>query len=114
MRKSAKSDKGDSEADKQAAYLRKLKECFEAFDADNSGTIDAAELKEILTREGGGHPLSEADCQEIIDDFDVNHDGVLDFDEFVKAWNFTLKESVQLDEVHAEASVVMERKSLSK
>jgi hypothetical protein len=48
---------------------------FRAFDIDASGTLSASELRNILTRQGGGYPLSIADADEIIATFDRNGDG---------------------------------------
>ena len=61
----------------------RLRTLFNLFDRDGSGTLDAEELLEILTRGSGG--LSLADAKEIVDSFDENKDGVLSVDEFVKA-----------------------------
>lgn len=59
---------------------------FKIFDTDRSGTIDASEFMNLLTRKSSfGDGLSEEDAQEIIDDFDTDGDGVLDFDEFCTA-----------------------------
>ena len=52
-----------------AEHLRKA---FKAFDADNSGTLDSKELLAVLTRSGGGCPLTEKDAKSLIDEFDVN------------------------------------------
>ena len=61
-------------------YFRSL---FNTFDRDGSGTLDAEELLEILTR--GTSSLSLEDAKEIVNDFDENKDGVLSVEEFVKA-----------------------------
>ena len=61
----------------------RLRTLFNLFDRDGSGTLDAEELLEILTR--GSDGLSLADAKEIVDSFDENKDGVLSVDEFVKA-----------------------------
>jgi calcium-binding protein CML len=93
---------------------KRLRECFLVFDADGNGKIDAEELKAILTRSTeAGTELTVADCQDIINDFDDDKDGMLDFEEFVRAWHFDVKEQVTLEEVEAEASVVMERRTMA-
>ena len=59
-----------------ASYYRvpfdadRLRTLFNLFDRDGSGTLDAEELLEILTRGSGG--LSLADAKEIVDSFDEN------------------------------------------
>ena len=49
---------------------------FNVFDSDGSGALSVDELREALTRPGGGNALSDADLQAIIDEFDANGDGV--------------------------------------
>ena len=59
---------------------------FKLFDKDGSGSLDASEFKAILTKPGET-ALSDEDAQAIINDFDTNGDGVLQFKEFVAAWS---------------------------
>ena len=58
-----------------------MRAAFRQFDADGSGSLSAEELKNILTRPGGGSPMTLAQCTEIIKSFDANGDGVLQLDE---------------------------------
>ncbi|KOO34552.1 calmodulin cam1 [Chrysochromulina tobinii] len=67
--------------------IAKLREAFRQFDVDDSGTLSADELAQLLTRgTSSGTPLSAEDAQEIIDDFDTDGDGVLSLDELARAW----------------------------
>ena len=50
--------------------VERLRTLFNLFDRDGSGTLDAEELLEILTRGSGG--LSLAHAKEIVDSFDEN------------------------------------------
>ena len=70
---------------KRAAKKEKLESAFKAFDADSSGTLDAAELRKILLRTGGEDckGMTEEDAEELIEEFDKNGDGELSLDEFV-------------------------------
>jgi len=61
-----------------------LRKAFDTFDIDQSGTLDAEELLQILTRQTQhGAALSADDAKALIAMFDTNGDGVLDFDEFL-------------------------------
>jgi calcium-dependent protein kinase len=54
---------------------------FEFFDIDKSGTINANELKVILTGDG---KVSDEAWKMIIKDIDKDNDGEISFDEFKK------------------------------
>lgn len=56
-----------------------LKELFDSFDTDKSGKIDKAELAKGLEF------LSEEAAQKILAEVDQNHDGQIDFDEWITA-----------------------------
>lgn len=58
-----------------------LANAFAQFDVDHNGRLSAAELIGILTRTGGGRPLSYKDAESIIASFDVDADGQLDVEE---------------------------------
>ncbi|KAJ2809662.1 hypothetical protein FBU31_008158, partial [Coemansia sp. 'formosensis'] len=59
-----------------------LKEAFRVFDKDGNGLISAAELRHVLTNLG--ERLTEEEVGEMIHEADVNGDGQIDYDEFVK------------------------------
>jgi len=56
-----------------------IEAAFKLFDADNSGTITAAELKATL---GRNNTFNEGIWSQIISEVDQNQDGVIDFNEF--------------------------------
>ena len=58
----------------------RLMQAFKMFDKDNSGTISADEIKEVL---GSDTSLSEQAITQIIKEVDENGDGEIQFDEFV-------------------------------
>lgn len=62
------------------------KKVFNFFDENGDGRITAAELQSCLMTVGGGGELSisVADAEAAIQSSDLNGDGVLDFDEFLK------------------------------
>ncbi|KAJ2688687.1 hypothetical protein H4218_001569 [Coemansia sp. IMI 209128] len=59
-----------------------LKEAFRVFDKDGNGFISAAELRHALTNLG--EKLTQEEVDEMIQEADVNGDGQIDYDEFVK------------------------------
>jgi len=59
---------------------------FRKFDKDNSGAIDKAELKQLMS--DLGVQLTEDAVKVAMKDLDMNHDGVIDLEEFQR-WYFT-------------------------
>ncbi|XP_024382928.1 calcium-dependent protein kinase 17 [Physcomitrium patens] len=57
-----------------------LHAAFQHFDTDNSGYITIYELQEAMEKQGMGDPET---LQEIINEVDTDHDGRIDYDEFV-------------------------------
>ena len=59
-----------------------LKEAFRVFDKDQNGFISAAELRHVMTNLG--EKLTDEEVKEMIQEADVDGDGQIDYDEFVK------------------------------
>ena len=59
-----------------------MREAFKIFDRDGNGYIDFHELKSVITRLG--EPISNEEADNLFRDADLNGDGKLDYDEFVK------------------------------
>merc|ERR1712224_1091966 len=60
---------------------QEIREAFELFDTDGSGSIDAKELK-VAMRALGFEPKKD-EIQKMISDVDDSGDGEIDFDEFM-------------------------------
>ena len=59
-----------------------LREAFKVFDKDGNGFISAAELRHVMTNLG--EKLSDAEVDEMIREADVDGDGQVNYEEFVK------------------------------
>jgi len=91
------------------ATLKKAKELFQEVDGDGNGTINEAELECLILMvfaelSPGEQSISpgelRATATEVMDRFDTNGSGVIDFDEFISMlcvapWNRLLPEDVQ-------------------
>ena len=76
-----------AEAKKAADKREKeLRAAFNVFDTDGSGSLSVEELKAVLMRPSGAAPMTSAQVQQIIDEFDANGDGELQFEEFASWW----------------------------
>jgi len=59
-----------------------LREAFLVFDRDKSGTLDREELREVLTQMG--EPLNARQTEHVLGKIDLNGDGKIEVDEFVR------------------------------
>jgi calmodulin len=59
-----------------------IKEAFKVFDKDGNGFISAAELRHVMTNLG--EKLSDVEVDEMIREADVDGDGQINYEEFVK------------------------------
>ena len=62
--------------------LQSLKEAFKLFDKDRNGYIDAKELKQVTTTLGS--QLTDEEFEDFWREADINNDGKLDYEEFIK------------------------------
>ena len=62
--------------------FQSLIEAFKIFDKNKNGYIEAKELRQVTTTLGS--QLSEEEFNEFWKEADVNHDGKLDYEEFIK------------------------------
>ncbi len=58
----------------------KLREVFELFDIDQSGSITADEIKKVLGR--ATNDVEDAEWDKILDEVDADGDGEISFEEF--------------------------------
>merc|ERR1712228_499557 len=59
-----------------------VREAFRVFDKEKTGFISAAELRHIMTNLG--EKLSEEEADEMIREADIDGDGQINYEEFVK------------------------------
>ncbi|XP_010024216.1 calmodulin-like protein 11 [Eucalyptus grandis] len=64
-----------------------LKEAFKVFDKDQDGYISPSELRHVMINLG--EKLTEEEAQQMISEADLDGDGQVDFEEFVKLMSTT-------------------------
>lgn len=87
-----------------------LKETFTKYDADRSGTVERRELARIITEyfpEATKSKEAQKEVQLAIKDVDVNHDGMLEFHEFLGLMR-RLDDTRDEQDIHNERIVVQE------
>ncbi|KAK1313797.1 hypothetical protein QJS10_CPA06g02340 [Acorus calamus] len=67
---------GDTDSEEE------LKEAFKVFDKDQNGFISAAELRHVMTNLG--EKLTDEEVDEMIREADVDGDGQVNYEEFVR------------------------------
>jgi calmodulin len=67
---------------KNADSEEEIREAFKVFDKDGNGYISAAELRHVMTNLG--EKLTDEEADEMIREADVDGDGQINYDEFVK------------------------------
>ncbi|THU53176.1 hypothetical protein C4D60_Mb10t11630 [Musa balbisiana] len=82
------SDELSSLFEEKEPSLEEVKETFRVFDQNGDGFIDALELQRVLTGLGFVEGLEMDACGGMIELYDENHDGKIDFVEFVSSWTW--------------------------
>mmetsp|Transcript_79977 Transcript_79977/g.222446 ORF Transcript_79977/g.222446 Transcript_79977/m.222446 type:complete len:152 (+) Transcript_79977:138-593(+) len=78
-----------------AAQLDEFRRCFEDFDVDNSGAIDADELRNLMKT--FGHDPSEEEIKATLAVGDKDGNDEIEFDEFCKLLLRKRKEAEEID-----------------
>jgi len=84
-----------------------LKEAFDEFDKDGSGTITTKELLPVL-RSIGQNP-TEDEILGLVIEYDVNGDGTIDFEEFIQMMSRHTAETVDQTAEMKEAFKIFDR-----
>ncbi|GAY33419.1 hypothetical protein CUMW_007130 [Citrus unshiu] len=71
-----------------------LKEAFRVFDKDQNGFISAAELRHVMTNLG--EKLTDEEVDEMIREADVDGDGQINYEEFVKVMMANHEEAMKM------------------
>ncbi|KAF0915834.1 hypothetical protein E2562_039143 [Oryza meyeriana var. granulata] len=70
--------------EKEEATVEEAAAAFRVFDRNGDGFIDAAELGSVLRSLGFAAGAGAAECQRMINAYDADNDGRIDFQEFLK------------------------------
>ena len=94
---SARRDKGKRSTGLTEEQKQEIREAFDLFDTDGSGTIDAKELK-VAMRALGFEPKKE-EVKKMISDIDKDGDGTIDFNEFLEMMTAKMSERDPMEEI---------------
>ena len=92
-----KSTKLKKKTDLTEEQKQEIKEAFDLFDTDGSGSIDAKELK-VAMRALGFEPKKE-EIRKMVQDADKNGTGMIDFAEFLEMMTAKIAERDPLEEI---------------
>ena len=92
-----KSLKSKKKAELTEEQKQEIKEAFDLFDTDGSGSIDAKELK-VAMRALGFEPKKE-EIRKMVQDADRNGTGIIDFAEFLEMMTAKIAERDPLEEI---------------
>lgn len=67
---------------KEADSQEEIEEAFKVFDKDGNGYISSTELRHVMT--SLGEKLTDEEVDEMIREADINGDGQINYQEFVK------------------------------
>ncbi|EGB06889.1 hypothetical protein AURANDRAFT_17524, partial [Aureococcus anophagefferens] len=59
-----------------------LRFCFDTYDRDHSNSIDEQEFMALLSSVNNGTPMFPGNFTTVLQNFDSNDDGIIDFQEF--------------------------------
>merc|ERR1712098_194872 len=87
--------------------MGEIKEAFDLFDTDGSGSIDAKELK-VAMRALGFEPKKE-EIQKMISDVDDDGSGTIEYDEFLKMMTHKILNRDPKDEIRKISFKILKR-----
>jgi centrin-2/centrin-1 len=90
---------------------QEIREAFDLFDTDGSGTIDCKELK-VAMRALGFEPKKE-EIKRMIADIDKNGSGTIDFNEFLELMTAKMVMSTITTTLQSTLASVMETSSIA-
>ncbi|XP_055871354.1 neo-calmodulin-like isoform X3 [Biomphalaria glabrata] len=66
-----------------------IRMAFKVFDQNGDGVIDAAELKTAM--KNLGEPLSDKELNDMMKQADIDKDGKINYEEFIRVWSKSMK-----------------------
>jgi len=83
--------------DISASKIKEYREAFDMFDRDRDGSISSKELTMVM--KNLIRDISDAEVKKMIEEVDIDGNGIIDFDEFVMMMNRRNKETDAEEEV---------------
>merc|ERR1711907_780665 len=96
-RRNAGKAKSSGKGELTEEQRQEIREAFDLFDTDGSGTIDAKELK-VAMRALGFEPKKE-EIKKMIADVDTDGSGTIDFNEFLEMMTAKMSERDPMEEI---------------
>ena len=87
-------------------FVEEIKQTFDLFDKDKSGSIDRQELGEVF--KSLGQHYTDQELQEMIDEIDDDGNGAIEFAEFLKLMQKRMR-NIDTEEELVEAFKVFDR-----
>jgi Ca2+-binding EF-hand superfamily protein len=94
------------------SHLSELKDLFNIFDVDKSGTIDVHELSQAFERLLNC-PLTSQNAQLMVKRVDIDQSGTIDFEEFTQLTSIVIPMKKQFDEVDRDGSHSLDTQELN-
>ena len=91
------------ESNLTTAQKEHIRQVWNLFDKDGSGTIEIHELEQVMVEFGLN--LTQSEIEQLLKDFDTNDDGEIDYDEFLSFMSKKLQDAELITQIFEAFSV---------